>query len=62
MKADTLKNNLVLPLVLGAVIDAGNLDSWQVYLDGELQPTSSVRLQDGRLVVGTPHGLTVIVR
>lgn len=61
-KDESLVNTIVLPLTLGSILDAANLDTWTVYVDGELSKDSLVKVIDGKLVVKTPHGLMILIR
>lgn len=62
LKGGSLTNAIVLPLTLGSILDAANLDTWTVYVDGELSKESQVKVIDGKLVVKTPHGMMFLLK
>lgn len=57
-----LPSRLTLPLSFGRIVDAGNLASWTVYVDGERSFASAVGVDGDRLVVTTAGGTLLILR
>ena len=60
--AKGLPSRLTLPLSFGRIIDAENLASWTVYMDGERSFASAVGVDGDRLVVTTTSGTLLILR
>lgn len=57
-----LPRRLTLPLTFGKLVDAENLASWSVYVDGERSFASTVGVDGGRLAVTTVKGTMLILR
>lgn len=60
--AKGLPSRLTLPLSFGRIVDAENLASWTVYVDGERSFASAVGADGDRLVVTTTSGTLLILR
>lgn len=62
LRDGSLVARVTLPLTVGEIVDAANLASWKVYVDGVLSSESVLLAKDGQLVVKTPTGLMLFVR
>lgn len=62
LRDGSLVARVTLPLTVGEIVDAANLASWKVYVDGVLSSESTLLAKDGQLVVKTPSGMVLIFR